>query len=178
MSESTDPRYADLLVEIEASMGQDFVHELDEVVGARMADSQDAVPLGGIIEARFSALSAELAELREQIAGEVRTRRLVVVGPDGFERVVAEARSDCGSVRVDSPSGVHVALVADEMMEGEASAQVYLSAGGDGVGHFGVTEAGEVDAMEYLTSLDITVESDDPRFHDVSLDRDGLHFGG
>lgn len=57
-------------------------------------------------------LAGELDELRFQLAAlhrslseEVRTRRLVVEEPDGFERVVADGRSNFGGVEVRSRVG-------------------------------------------------------------------------
>ena len=89
-------------------------------------------------------LRAALDELRTQLAGEVRTRRLVVVGPDGFERITAEADEWNGTVTVASTrKGMHVELSVSEE-EPAARADVYLSAGGNVVGRFSVDEFGDV----------------------------------
>ncbi len=174
----TDAHYGEMLDEITAVMGSAFVHELDEVVDARMAGSQDAVPLGGIIEARFAALAAEVAELREQMATEVRTRRLVVVDEGGFEAIVAEAKGDVAKVVVTCRDDTEVwsSLSADGQ-GGEFSSGLYLSGGGNGLGvldvYKRVINAGTKDeVISYFASLDL----EEAHGQSVSLRVDGLDF--
>ena len=79
---------------------------------------------------------------------------------------------------------MHVALVADES-DAQGSAELYLSAGGNGTGAFGVLEDGVVTGdldqgfgiesgrcrVRRLACL--TPDNRDPRFHNGSLDREG-----
>ena len=209
-----DTDYDRVMAALRAALGDsDLIVQLDEAVGARLVQAEDEV-IKTSIESQVAALRAELEQLRQQLvtlawrverdrdaaggdvddlrsqlATEVRTRRLVVVGPDGFERVVAEAREDIGLVSVVSRKEMRISLVADEQ-GAEGSAQLYLSAGGNGAGSFSVVESGEYitgpegesqidpDTLEYVTQLRIEPDSSDPRFHDITLDREGLSFGG
>ena len=134
--------------------------------------------------AAVDSLRSELDQLRQQLATEVRTRRLVVVDPNGFERIVAKTSSDSGSLTVASARDVHVSLTANEQSL-EAYAEVYLSGGGNVAGHFGVTEDGESngeeidpDSLYYRSELTLIPDDGDPRFHAITLDREGLHYGG
>ena len=138
---------------------------------------QQLVTLAGNVERDVDAARGDVDDLRSQIGAEVRTRRVVVVGPDGFERITAEAHIDTGEVLVRNRKDMHVALVADES-DTRGFAEVFLSGGGNGVGRFGLTEQGAPDFLEYDASLGIYSAQNDPRFHDVSIDREGLHFGG
>lgn len=155
--------------------------------------------LAGLVS-EVAELRAEIAALREQIideartsaewvddfeaqlATEVRTRRLVVVDANGFERVVAEtsARADSGSLTVASPKDVSVTVIAAEQCE-DAFAQVYLSGGGNTAATFEVREDGdrdEPDSLYYRSELTLIPDDGDPRFHPVTLGREGLHYGG
>lgn len=189
----TDQRYLELLRRVAAAGGEPLMLELDSVVGERMINAEDGVVLrgaaaAGVVALDVAVLRAELRELRQDLSTEVRTRRLVVVGPDGFERITADAGADVGSLRVQSPRGLHVALVADEQ-SGDGTAQLYLSGGGNGAGSFAVTEDGvpvvdaegnrsiEPDSLYYAAELAVLASADE-RFHDVCLNREGLHFGG
>lgn len=69
--------------------------------------SQTRGPRKKAADDRYAALEAEIAEmrreleaLRQQLASEVRTRRLVVVDESGFERIVGETGDDWGQVSV------------------------------------------------------------------------------
>ena len=120
------------------------------------------VPILKLLLDRVGQLEQMINGLRDDLFGEVMTQRLVVVGPDGFERVVAEARDDIGSVSVKSRKEMRISLIADEQ-ECEGSAQLYLSAGGNRVGSFSVVEDGryttdatgeshiDPDTLEYVT---------------------------
>lgn len=57
---------------------------------------------------------------------EVRCRRLVVVGPDGTERVVLDAGADFGLVDVISPAGPRVSLLADEQSRSTPCAALHF----------------------------------------------------
>jgi hypothetical protein len=185
-----DSDYDRVMAALRAALGDsDLIAQLDEAVGARLVAAEDEV-MGLSLESQVAGLRRDLEELRQQLATEVRTRRVVVVGPDGFERITASADINVGMVRVDSRrDGMHVALVADED-DPQASAELYLSAGGNGVGAFGVLEDGVItgdeehgfsvdpDTIEYVTSISIDPDHHDPRFHRVTLDREGLHYGG
>ncbi len=47
------------------------------------------------------ALRQELADLRQQLTTEVRTHRLVVIGPDGSKRITTSCRDHSTSLRVE-----------------------------------------------------------------------------
>lgn len=70
-----------------------------------MADTIDATitePDVRALRGEVALLRQELAELRKSLAQEVRTRRLVVVEKDGFERIEARADGDSGSIVVQA----------------------------------------------------------------------------
>lgn len=52
------------------------------------------------LRAEVTELRTMLTALTDQLATEVRTRRLVVVGPDGYERIIADAWDTGASVIV------------------------------------------------------------------------------
>jgi hypothetical protein len=127
------------------------------------------------------ALRSELASLREQLATEVRTRRLVVEHESGFESIVAEARSETAQVKVaartdpDTWTSIH----ANEE-DGDVFTGLHLSGGGNGRGMFEVHRDGDdgkgafpgdfdPDSLTYSASLDIV--EDRGR---VALSVDGL----
>ncbi len=93
------------------------------------------------LESENRSLRQELDELREQLAGEVRTRRIVVETAEGGERVVVEADGPEAGVTVHAPprpgrSGPsYVRLYAGCSAGGEAweQAGIDLSAGGYGI---------------------------------------------
>lgn len=61
---------------------------------------KDSSELAGEID----RLRTELAALRIELTSEVRTRRVVIVEGDGFERVVLGARGEFGHVTVNGRS--------------------------------------------------------------------------
>lgn len=88
------------------------------------------------LDAAISDVAARLARLRGTLAGEIRTRRLVVAEPDGFERVVAEATGGLGAVlvrtRTTGPGTVGVEVFAADPVGGDpAHVGVALLDGGD-----------------------------------------------
>lgn len=202
-----DSTYGQLLDALEAAgVDHDLVVRLDEAVGARLVQAEDEV-IKTSIESQVAALRSELAKLRlemghlraeinhralelgddllyyqRQLATEVRTRRVVVVNEEGFEGVVAEAGNGLASVKVTSQEDPSVWTSIHANDQSGVSSGLYLSGGDNGAGSFEVLgEVYDVDvpeAIEYSASLDITPDSMDPRFHGVSLDREGLHFGG
>lgn len=168
----------------------DLVSIIDQMVRYHQGMMPGAEDLAATrMAAAVSSLRAELAELRRQLATEVRTRRLVVIDPKGFERVVAETTDDYGAVSVVSPEGCHVSLVADEQ-SAEPSAELFLSGGGNGAGRFGVIGYGEYvvneqghhrvdpETADWRASVTIHAPQRDERFRDVGLDCEGLHVGG
>ena len=66
---------------------------IDRSVTARVRD----------LSTEIAELRAELATLRAALAGEVRTRRLVVVDEHGEERIVARAGADTTMLSLSSP---------------------------------------------------------------------------
>jgi hypothetical protein len=52
------------------------------------------------LEAQIAGLRAELAQLRNGLATELVTRRVSIVGPDGFERIQLHAGVDWAEVGV------------------------------------------------------------------------------
>lgn len=92
---------------------------------------------GAALARRLGALESEVFVLRRSLGEEVRTRRVVVIAEDGFERVVAE--SDEG-VKVYCRGGeehdrTYIGLLAEE---DPLSASLYLSGAGNGYGSLGV----------------------------------------
>lgn len=88
------------------------------------------------LDAAIGDVAARLARLRGALAGEIRTRRLVVAEPDGFERVVAEATGGLGAVlvrtRTTGPGTVGVEVFAADPVGGDpAHVGVALLDGGD-----------------------------------------------
>ncbi len=88
------------------------------------------------VEVRLAAVEQLLGELIEHLSDEVKTRRLVVVEDDGFERVVLAAAGRHGEVMVAArnPGGGTTAaeLYAHDAMEGDgAHAGVAVVSGGD-----------------------------------------------
>ncbi len=102
------------------------------------------------------ALRAELADLRQQLATEVRTRRLVVVGENGFESIVASVTDDTADVlvRCQGELGTHATLHANDHHPGSSFAGVYLSGGGNIVGNFDVHQAGDDGAGNFPGDID------------------------
>jgi len=86
---------------------------------------------------RVGALSAELADLRTSLASEVRTRRVVVVEEDGFERIILGARDRFGHVTVVSRTPPGASTIA------ELFANDPVDADGANVG-VALTDAGNV----------------------------------
>lgn len=83
------------------------------------------------LEERVAALEDVVAAM----AGEVRTRRVVVVEADGFERVVAEGCGDWGGVSVNVRNGethprTQARMTASEEFGSAGGAMVYVV--GDG----------------------------------------------
>lgn len=94
------------------------------------------------LSARVRALEREVDRLRQvvdahhrAVADEVRTRRLVVTDPDGFERIVAEGADHRGSLAVRARSvgggSTKVELFAGDALDGDAS-HIGLALGRDG----------------------------------------------
>ena len=108
----------------------------EEADADRLAALQEAV---GALQRQVRALETRLKGMRS----EVRTRRVVVATPDGFERVVLSAGAHHGAVRVSARVTASVALCAedgstDELCAGVSYAEVFMSGGGNGMGTFGV----------------------------------------
>jgi len=118
------------------------------------------------------ALRAELADLREQLATEIRTRRLVVEHESGFESIVAEATVDTARVKVAARTddGTFVLLHVHDEPHNSTFGGLYLSGGGNGVGMFEVHQRGDD-----VYSASLNVDEDDGR---VTLGVDGLAFKG
>lgn len=92
-------------------------------------------------------LAGEVADLRAELASEVRTHRLVVVEDDGHERVVIASRGHYGHlmVRGRSPEGrsTAVELFANDPSDGDgANVGLALTDDGDVVALFDVTQGG------------------------------------
>lgn len=88
-------------------------------------------------------LRQKVAELVEQMATEVRTRRLVVVEEDGFERIVAGASGAHGELAVHTRTadglshGSNVSLYVQDMTDHEGeSVEVALWHRGNSAGEF------------------------------------------
>jgi hypothetical protein len=87
------------------------------------------------LEARMARIEGMLAELlerrRTRVVDEVRARRVVVVGSDGFERVVIDANKNNGGMKVYSKEGACNASVTatEECWGGDAN--VFVVGGGN-----------------------------------------------
>ncbi len=101
------------------------------------------------------ALRAELANLRQQIATEVRTRRLLVEHESGFESIVAEVDSDLATVKVAAQTdpSTYASILANEQGAG-VLAGIYLSGGGNGAGMFEVQQSGDDGAGDFPGNFD------------------------
>lgn len=122
------------------------------------------------------ALRAELAGLREQLATEVRTRRLVVEHESGFESIVAVADHDAAQIsvvaRTDPETFVRLHMTERDRGGDGVFGGVYLSGGGTGVGMFAVDQGdGDRNSIVYGARLDVVEERGPGR---ISLDVDGL----
>lgn len=102
------------------------------------SDPTDASLLARLdaLDTAIGDVAARLARLRRTLAGEVRTRRLVVAEADGFERVVADATGGVGAVtvrtRTHGPGTVGVEVfAADPVGDDPAHVGVALLDGGD-----------------------------------------------
>jgi hypothetical protein len=105
-----------------------------------------ATEIGRLAE-RLDTLSSELAELRASLLREIRSRRVVVVGHDGFERIVLGADERFGHVTVVSrtatASSTGAELFANDAIDAEpANVGLALVDGGDVVSTLDVTTGG------------------------------------
>jgi hypothetical protein len=100
-------------------------------------------------------LRAEVASLRDQLAKEVRTRRLTVVNEDGFESIVVGVGAGAAVVKVIAASDpdTWVSLLAADT-SGFISAGVYLSGGGNGAGVFEVNRHGDDSDSDFPGDFD------------------------
>lgn len=91
------------------------------------------------LEHNNTLLRRELEELRASLSAEVRTRRLVVVADDGFERIVAESRPHSGGIKVrcripegrDEHFGTSTTVYAVDDEEHYPNAGIYVTGYGD-----------------------------------------------
>jgi hypothetical protein len=102
----------------------------------------------GELRDELRLLREELAGLRSDVAAEVRTRRLVVVDSQGFERLVAEGGDDHGFLAVRGRAGERrctaVELYVNDPVDGDGThAGVALGEDGDIVAALEVTGHGE-----------------------------------
>jgi hypothetical protein len=97
------------------------------------------------IDVALRSLSDELQALRDALGRELRTRRIVVVEDDGFERVLVTTRGTFGFVAVRGRDGeggaTCVELFASDPIDGDgANVGVSLSDRGDVVAALDVLE--------------------------------------
>ena len=90
------------------------------------------------LRGEVALLRQELAELRRSLAQEVRTRRLVVVEEDGFERIDASADGHGGSIIVRARDDSWAIVAADDIgSENNVQAAAYrLVDGGNTAAEF------------------------------------------
>lgn len=124
------------------------------------------------LRGEIDALRRQMAALVEQVSTEVRTRRLVVVEEDGFERIVAEANGDSGEVKVQSRTATedttNVSMFAGEI-DGFECAEV-------GLWHRGNNAAELITHLDTTATIPVpTVELHVCRPHDGSP---GMVFNG
>lgn len=98
------------------------------------------------LEAENHRLRAEVDALRAGFATEVRTRRLVVETPDGFERITADSDNNGGALVLHvrpRPNESHVEPTSVRLYADEEcySAGVHLTGPGDSGGMWDVSEA-------------------------------------
>lgn len=128
-AEGAPSRYSELLHELEA-YDFDLVHELDEVVGERIAEAQDKVAAD--LEARMSAVEkklvgyiAELLEAENRRSGTpetvARAHRFELIDQTGKVRAVLGDRIEHGGVGLaiydddgDSRAILHISEPSDE----------------------------------------------------------------
>jgi hypothetical protein len=92
-------------------------------------------------------LRQEVAALRAAISTEIRTRRVTVVEPDGFERIVLEAQGRFGSIAVRTRSKAaptEAGLFGNDPIDGDGShVGIALTDQGDVVAAFEVLQGRE-----------------------------------
>lgn len=141
----------------------------EEADADRLAALEEVV---GALQRQVRALETRLKGMRS----EVRTRRVVVATPDGFDRVVLSAGANHGAVRVSARDTTSVALCAEDgspssEAESDSWAEVFLSGGGNGMGTFGVATDRDGRARTELCVHDATARVA------VTVDAKGLRTG-
>src|SRR3546814_9591519 len=97
----------------------------------------------------MQALASRVMALEVQHAAEVRTRRVVVVDQDGFERVVIDTLATSGAVTVRSTEqGRYMALAVEDGASTNAQ--------GEPVAHAGVVIAARDEIVVELEGMDVT----------------------
>jgi len=146
------------------------------------ADSYAAIKAedatGGPSYQQLASLEAKLAELQQQLATEVRTRRVVVIEEDGFERVVvgemgggeggviAYARPHAGAA--PDHTGVGLWANQDEPWDGGGVAGLRFIGGGDARAVFNLRR---LEAGQYAPLIEIDAADGEPG---SAIDAQGL----
>lgn len=146
-----------------------------------MIDVTSAIERLDRLEAENRELRSQIEDLRAEIATEVRTRRLVVEGADGFERIVGEADGPEPGLTVHAPpaagrtgaSFVRLFADRDDLSDAWEQAGVYLSAGGYGIASLGFADWDG--SGVYHTSLWLNRPGRRPMEAGIELSSAGLH---
>lgn len=120
-------------------------------------------------------LGHQLRKQRDELATEVRTRRLVVEHESGFESIVAEVGDAEACITVTSRIEPSVSTSINALdADGQASSGLLVSGDGHALGAFGVNRRalGEPDSFCYRARLDM----DEDHGPSMSLDVEGLGF--
>lgn len=132
---------------------------------------------------RIERLERRITELEQQLAAEVRTRRVAVVDADGAERITLEVRDRNAKIEVRTTDDTYVMLLASDF-DDVRNAGVWLVGGGNTEGAFRVIDResdGTVAPGEYLAELQVdqpnalpglTIDHEGVKLHQMRLYRE------
>jgi hypothetical protein len=131
-----------------------------------------------VLRAEVAALREELGRLRTQLATEVRTRKVVVVGPDGFERIELNALADTGEVVVNGRTEAEPSVIIGAGEENDpCDAYLMLKAGEHLLTTITAQGSDGLDppfARMLMTYYASEEDAGTDRLHELMLDHGGL----